>query len=159
MSITQTASTGAGPVGHVQAVRARRLLIAGLLGAHAVAVPCVLGFGIIGGRSHLASAGLGFALVVLFSTIGQLIMVRLSQSRPEIVMLGALASYLGRCALLTVAVAWVWTQPQLLATLEPGALVTATVVTVLGWLAAEILCFTRMRIPAYDVELPEGSSA
>ena len=159
MSTTQASPTGDAPVGHVQASRARRLLIAGLIGAHAVGVPIVLGFGVIGGRPELASAGLGFALVVLFSTVGQLIMVRLAESRPQILMLGALASYLGRCALLTATIAWVWTQPGLLATLEPLALVASTIATVMGWLTAEIICFSRMRIPAYDVELPEGAGA
>lgn len=135
------------------------MLIAGLIGAHAVGIPVVLGFGIVADRAELASAGLGFAFVVLFSTVGQLVMVRLAEARPQVVMLGALASYLIRCALLTVAVAWVWTQPGLLETVSPLALVAGTVATVVGWLTAEIICFSRMRIPAYDVELPEGAGA
>lgn len=159
MRTTQDTTTGAAPVGQVEAARARRLLIAGLLGAHAVGIPVALGFGIVAGRPELASAGLGFAMVVLFSTVGQLVMVRLSASRPHVVMLGALASYLIRCALLTVAVAWVWTRPDLLSTLDPLALVAATISTVVGWLTAEVICFSRMRIQAYDVELPEGAGA
>ncbi len=142
-----------------QVRRARELLIAGLVGSHMVGLACVGLYGALRGPQAMASAAVGFALVLLFSTIGQLVMVWVAVSRPQTVLFAAMASYVLRCTLLTGALAWVFTQPELLAQADRTALVVATIATVIGWLAAEIFRFARMRIPAFDVDLPGEETA
>jgi len=138
--------------------RARALLVAGLLGAHVAGLAAIGVATVAAGRPGLVSAALGFAVVVLFSTIGQLVMVRLAAAHPRVMMLGALASYLMRCSVLVVAVAVFWNTPALVEKLHPLAFAAAAIATVVGWLAAEVVRFSRMRIPAFDVALPGEST-
>lgn len=152
--MTTSAPALPGAVARAQVGRARALLVAGVIGAHVAGLTCIGIFTVIGGARGMASAAVGFALVLLFSTIGQLIMTWLAAARPQVVMLAAVASYLGRCAMLTVALGWVFSQPELLAVTDRLALVVTTAVTVIGWITAEIVRFTRMRIPAFEVDLP-----
>lgn len=156
--MTTTAPVLSSANAQTQARRARELLVAGLVGAHMVGLACIGLFGALRGQQAMASAAVGFALVLLFSTIGQLVMVRVAVSRPQTVLFAAMTSYVVRCALLTGALAWVFTQPDLVAMADRSALVIGTIATVVGWLTAEIIRFARMRIPVFDVELPGEQS-
>lgn len=142
-----------------QVRRARELLVAGLVGSHMVGLVCIGLFGAVRGPQAMGSAAVGFALVLLFSTIGQLVMVRVAVSRPQVVLFAAMASYVVRCTLLTLALGWAFTRPELMVMADRTALVVTTLATVIGWLTAEIVRFARMRIPAFDVELPEEGTA
>lgn len=159
LSMSTSAPAPLSATAQAQVRRARELLVAGLVGSHAVGLVCIGLFGALRGPQAMGSAAVGFALVVLFSTLGQLVMIRVAVSRPRVVLFAAMASYVVRCALLTLALGWVFTRPELMIMADRLALVVSTVATVIGWLTAEVVRFARMRIPVFEVDLPEESAA
>jgi putative exporter of polyketide antibiotics len=127
--------------------RAWRLLAGGAVGGViawlAAGIGCAIAFG---PNTWLVVALAGTAAVVFFAA-GQLVQVLFAEAEALQMMMAGMASYVVRVGgLAAVAVAITKLAPQLNAL----ALVVTVVAVVVGWLAAEIWVFTRLRIPAFD---------
>lgn len=150
-------TTGRGPSVHVQ--RARQLLLGGLAGGGFAAVACLLGFTFAYGTRGLASAALAAGMVLFFYTGGQLVMVLFADAGARTLLLVSLLSYSTRVVILgLVLVAYGLNQSDWPA-LAPLAMFCTIIAVVVGWLAAEIIVFSRLRITAYDSGYVDPASA
>lgn len=136
-------------------VRGRRLFLAGMAGAHALGVPCVVVFALVAGRTGLASASMGVALVLFFYGVGQWLVFRFSTGDPRTLFMVAIASFVGRSVLLGVALT-VASPLVEAARLDRTALVVSASAALVGWLACEIAVWARLRIPVFDLDHEVG---
>ena len=130
--------------------RAQRLLIGGLVGGHAVLIVAVVAFWVAQGRLAAFSAAIGGVLTIVFFTIGQAVQVMLAEASPKVVLVGALASFLARVVGLGLLLVLALEHAERLAWFAPVAFAISTIAVVVGWLAAEIWVFSRLRIPVFD---------
>lgn len=128
-------------------VRAVRLLAGGALGGGIAWLACLVGFGLGAGAASLPWVAFGGGTVVLFFALGQLVQVLTAEAETVVVMVASLVSYVVRAA--GLAAVLVLTQP-LASGPGSGALVPTMIVVVVGWLAAEIWTFSRLRVPVFD---------
>ena len=140
--------------------RARRLLAGGALGGHVALLVAVVAFGLAGGVAGAVSAALAGVLTVTFFTIGQAVQVLVADADPRTVLFASMLSYIARVgglgALLAVALA----NADRFEAMDTTAVAATTIVVVLGWLAAEIWVFPRLRIPVFDeTERPSDTTA
>lgn len=150
---TDSAARASAPSVHV--VRARKLLLGGLAGGVVASVAAVLGLGLLYGRPGLVAALLAAAMVLFFYTVGQFVMVMFADAGARTLMAVSMGSYTMRVAVLGLVLLAYNQNKQAWPALEPMAVFIATIVVVVGWLAAEILVFTRLRISVFD-ELAES---
>ncbi|MBA3021389.1 hypothetical protein [Propionicimonas sp.] len=131
--------------------RAWWLLAGGAIGGVAAWSLALVGFGATQGTVALASAALAGVTTLAFFALGQLVQVSLAEADPMISMMSAMLSYVVRVGgLVLVSLVLTKVLPDL-----NGLAVALTVIAVaLGWIAAEIWAFTRLRIPAFDP--PQG---
>jgi hypothetical protein len=139
-----------GPSIHV--VRARKLLVGGLIGGVGAAVLCLVGFGIGMGRSGLLSAALAALMVLFFYSVGQLVMVRFADAGARTLLSVAMASYTARVVVLGLLLLVYNKHADSWPALRPMAVFLTTVAVVAGWLLVEVLVFSRLRIGIYDTE-------
>ncbi|SDE19393.1 hypothetical protein SAMN04489747_2760 [Auraticoccus monumenti] len=131
--------------------RARRLLVGGMVGAHVLALPVLIGFAVADGARALVSGLFGLALVVFFHAVGQATQIRFAGSDPRTLMRASLLSYALRTALLGLAVVgWVNLPPESQARVNPMALSMVAAAAVVGWMVALVRTYSRLRIPVYD---------
>ena len=130
--------------------RAQRLLLGGAAGGHLAAFSCVVAFWLVSGASAGVSAAVAAAATLAFYIVGLAVQVAVADAPPRRILIASLLSYLARVGLLAALIAWVATQPHVLALLDPIAIVVTTIGVVLGWLAAEVWTFSRLRIPVFD---------
>ncbi|PFG67528.1 hypothetical protein B0O41_2346 [Propionibacteriaceae bacterium ES.041] len=153
-------SVGASHGGGVIAIqRARTLLFAGLLGAHAAALLAIGVSAVAMGKRGLFAALFGAALVIVFQVIGQAVQVRFAAADTRTVLAATLASFGFRVGLmLFVLYAWfnLASDPASLARVP---LVVSAALTVTGWLAAEAYALHRLRVPYFDepTQAPDSS--
>lgn len=131
-------------------IRARRLLVGGALGGHAAALIVIGIFFVTRGPAAAVSSAVTALAVLAFFGLGQLVQVWVADAAAQIVMMAALGSYIFRVGLPTIALIAVSADPQRLADMDRTAVAVTAIVVVLGWLAAEIVTFTRLRIPVFD---------
>lgn len=134
--------------------RARQLFMAGFLGAHAIALTCVVGFAIGGGTGPAATSAIAAAIAIVFFAIGQGVQIWVAERPPKVVLIAALSSYTLRVTLLGLALWAVVVQRDRYVWIDPPAAILTTVLVVHGWLAAEFWVFSKMRIPAFDTPSP-----
>ncbi len=148
-----------GPSVHV--VRARKLLLGGLVGGVVAAVCCLVGFGIGYGSRGLVTALIAAAMVLFFYAAGQMIMVFFANAGARTLMLVSLMSYTTRVIVLGLVLLSYSYNRDSWPSLVPIAMFVTTIACVAGWLAVEILVFSRLRIGAYDTEYvpPPGSTS
>lgn len=139
-----------GPSVHVQ--RARKLLLGGAVGGVAAALACLAVFGLLHGSSGVLSAAAASALVLLFYAVGQQVMVLFADAGARLLLSVALFSYTTRVLLLGLALLVYQRNADALPALEPMAVFLTTVGVVVGWLAAEVWVFSRLRVTAFDPE-------
>lgn len=137
------------------ALRARRLLAAGAAGGHAAALIVVPVLFLARGWEPGVTALVTAIGVLAFMGIGQYVQVRMADAEPRNLLLGALISYAIRVSVPTVMLIALEANPARFSFDRPSVAIT-TIVVVLGWLAAEILAFSRLRIPVFDE--PDESS-
>jgi ATP synthase protein I len=117
--------------------------VGGLVGGGVAVVAMAAAFRPDGG----VIASLGVGAVLTFFALGQLMQVLFAEAPPVLVMFVTMLSYVIRVVGLGICgwflVSW---QPQL----PTMALGIAMIITVAGWLSAEIWVFTHLRIPAFD---------
>ena len=130
--------------------RARQLMAGGALGGHIVAlfvVPLMLWLrGPAAGLSALVAA----LAVLAFMGLGQWVQVRFADAPPQRMMLAWFASYLLRVGVPGVVLFAAAANPERLAGMDRTAVAITTIAVVVGWLAAEIRVFSKLRIPVFD---------
>jgi hypothetical protein len=131
-------------------MRARRLLAGGALGGHAALVSCVVAFAIAGGVPGAVSAALAGILTVAFFTIGQAVQVLVADADPRTVLFASLVSYIARVGGLGALLALALANADRFKAMNTTAVAVTTIAVVLGWLAAEIWVFSRLRLPVFD---------
>jgi hypothetical protein len=131
-------------------MRARRLLAGGAVGGHAALVSCVVAFGIAGGVRGAVSAALAGVLTVAFFTIGQAVQVLVADADPRIVLFASMVSYIARVGGLGALLALALANADRFKAMNTTAVAVTTIAVVLGWLAAEIWVFSRLRLPVFD---------
>lgn len=135
----------------VEAQRAQKLLVAGLVGGHAAAFTVVGLFWALAGTEAAASAAIAAAVTLAFYTIALAVQVVVANARPKTVLVASLASYISRVSVLGLLLALAVSQADRWSWLDPVALVVSTIAVVLGWLGFELHAFSKLRIPAYDL--------
>ncbi|MFT4296478.1 MAG: hypothetical protein QM582_13805 [Micropruina sp.] len=130
--------------------RARQLLAGGATGGHAAALIVIGVLFFVRGPESLASSGLTALAVLAFFGIGQLVQIWVADAAPQIVLTAALGSYAFRVGLPAIALIAISSDPERLAQMDRVAVAVTAIVVVLGWLAAEIWTFSRLRIPVFD---------
>ena len=131
-------------------LRARQLLAGGALGGHAAAIIVVAVFFIARGPGSALSAALAALAVLAFFGLGQAVMVWVADADPQVFLLAGLGSYVFRVGLPALALILLARDPSRLAAMDRVAIAVSAIVVVLGWLAAEIWTFSRLRIPVFD---------
>lgn len=129
----------------IAAARARRLLAAGLFGAHLAALVCVAVFFLVDGMPGLASAAFAAALVILFSVVGRVVQIRFAGAPAKTLFVATLASF-GFRAVLMVLLLWAYLTYGNGGGLLALPLVITATATVAGWLVAELRTHARLRI-------------
>jgi hypothetical protein len=149
MSATGREAPVSGPSIHV--IRARKLLVGGLVGGIAAAVLSLVVFTVLDGTRGLASAALASAMVLFFYGVGQLVMVAFADAGARTLLAVSMASYTGRVVVLGL-VLLVYNKNADAFPLWPMAIFLTTIAVVVGWIAVEIWVFNRLRIGVYDTE-------
>jgi hypothetical protein len=139
-----------GPSIHV--VRARKLLLGGLVGGLTAAALSLVLFALLDGTRGLASAALAAAMVLFFYGVGQLVMVAFADAGARTLLAVSMASYTGRVVVLGLVLLVYNRRSDDFPELWPMAIFLTTVAVVAGWIAVEIWVFSRLRIGAYDTE-------
>lgn len=145
----------------IHVVRARKLLLGGLLGGLVATVICLVVFFLLHGTRGLLSAAGAAAIVLLFYTIGQYVMVRSADAGARTLMMVSMVSYTARAIVLGLVLLVYEDNREAWTGLVPVAVFATIIAVVVGWLAVEILVFSRLRIGVYDTEYvaPEGEHA
>ncbi len=130
--------------------RAQQLLLAGLAGGHAAALTAVGLFWALAGPQAGATAAIGAVVTLAFYTIALGVQIAVADAAPKVVMAAWFASYVVRVTLLGLGLAAILAHSERWEWLDPVALFTATIVTVMGWLGVELSVYARMRILAFD---------
>lgn len=131
-------------------LRARRLLAAGALGGHAVALIAVPAFWLTGGSAGGVSALLSALATLAFMGLGQAIQVRMADADPQRTMVAWLFSYVVRVGVPGAVLLLASADPSRLAGMDRAAVAVTTATVVMGWLANEIRTFNRLRLPVFD---------
>lgn len=147
---TRSGGSPARPSIHV--VRARKLLLGGLVGGVAAAVASMVLFTVLDGTRGLASAALAAAMVLFFYGVGQLVMVAFADAGARTLLAVSMASYTGRVVVLGLVLLIYSRRSADFPDLWPMAIFLTTIAVVAGWIAVEIWVFSRLRIGVYDTE-------
>ena len=142
---------------HVQ--RARKLLLGGAVGGLATTLLCLVGFGLGYGVPGLVSAALAAAMVLFFYGAGQYVMVLFADAGARTLLAVSMASYTTRVVLIGLVLVLYNRYYESWPTLVPMVIFVTTILVVVGWLAVEVVVFTRLRIGIYDTEYVPPSSA
>lgn len=135
-------------------LRIRAMLRGGLLGSHAAAVLCLIGFGFGYGALGFVSALLAAGLVIFFYTAGHAVQILVADSHPRVILAASVASYVGRISILGgLLLLYLRYADESRRVLPVPFGVTAAVV-VIAWLTAEVLVWKRLRIPHFDEPEP-----
>ncbi len=130
--------------------RARALFRAGGLGGVVLAVLVVLAFLFLRGPDAGLSALVAAAVTLGFLGLGQWVQVRMADAPPVTMMMAWLVSYLLRVGVPGIFLVVAMARPEYVATMDRTAVAASTVAAVVGWLAAEIRAYSRLRIPVFD---------
>lgn len=131
-------------------VRARRLLVGGVIGGHLAALLSVGAFLVARGTAAGVSAAIAGVVVLAFFTIGQAVQVMVADAPAKRVMFAALASYAIRVSLLGIVLILVLDNAERFGQMDPTAVVATTIGVVIGWLAGVFRVYSRLRFPIYD---------
>lgn len=132
------------------AVRARRLLLGGLVGGHLGALVVTAAFWLAAGPASGLSAAVAAVVTLAFSTIGQAVQVVVADADARLVLVASLGSYVLRVSVLGLLLVVVLQNAPRFTAVDPVAVVVATIVVVITWLAGEFRVYSRLRIPVFD---------
>lgn len=131
-------------------LRARRLLAGGAAGGAAALAVAVAVFGLVAAARGALSALVAGLVTLGFFAVGQGVQVLVADAAPVQVLLAALLSYLVRVIGLGVLLWFALADPARSAAIDAQAVVFTTIGVVVGWLAAQLWVFSRLRIPVFD---------
>lgn len=129
--------------------RAWRLLAGGAAGGSGVLAVTVLVFAVAGGAAGALSAAVAGLVTLAFFALGQAAQAAVADAEPAFVLMVALTSYLTRVVGLGILL-WLALSDPVRLGLQPTPVVVTTIAVVVGWLAAELWVFSRLRIPVFD---------
>lgn len=133
-------------------LRARQMLLGGLVLGHAIGIGIIgLGFA-IGGADAALTAALGFAAVVIFYSIGQALEVVASEMEPMQGLALVLISYAVRVIGIAAGLWAILDLPAIAPHIDGGWLVLSVSGTVIGWMTGVVVVASRQRVPVYDRE-------
>lgn len=146
--------SGVTPIAEVSihVIRARKLLLGGVVGGVSAAVVCLALFTVLHGAAGFASAALAAGMVLFFYVFGQLVMVRFADAGARTLLVVSMASYTARIVLLGLLLLLYEQNQEAWPTLVPMDVFVTTIAVVLGWLTVEIYVFSRLRIGHFDTE-------
>ena len=130
--------------------RAQQLLVGGAAGGHLALLLAVLGFAVARGLPAALSAAVAGIVTIAFFTIGQAVQVLVADAPARRVLIASLASYGLRVSVLGGLLMLALANAAQIAWLDPIAVAVSTIAVVVGWLAAELWTYSRLRIPIYD---------
>jgi len=130
--------------------RAQQLLVGGAAGGHLALLLAVLGFAVARGLPAALSAAVAGIVTIAFFTIGQAVQVLVADAPARRVLIASLASYGLRVSVLGGLLMLALANSARIAWLDPIAVAVSTIAVVVGWLAAELWTYSRLRIPIYD---------
>jgi hypothetical protein len=136
----------------IHVIRARKLLLGGLLGGLIGTVACLIIFGSVAGSRGALSAALGSGLVLFFYTVGQFVMVIFADAGARTLMTVSMASYTGRVVVLGLVLLSYSNNRESWPDLLPLGVFVSAIAVVVGWLTVEVFVFSRLRIGVYDTE-------
>ncbi|MEW1956210.1 hypothetical protein [Kineococcus sp. NPDC059986] len=128
----------------------RVLLRRSLTVGAAVAVVCLVVAALMAGVDGLLSALIGSAMVLVFFGARLVVMRRTARSNPQLVLVAALGVYtvkivlLGVAMILLMGVSWI----------NGPALGLSVIACAVGWLAAEMHAFVKLRVPVFGASAP-----
>lgn len=128
----------------------RVLLRRSLTVGAALAAVCVVVAAVLAGVDGLLSALIGSAMVLVFFGARLVVMRRTARSNPQLVLVAALGVYtvkivlLGVAMILLMGVSWI----------DGPALGLSVIVCAVGWLAAEMRAFVKLRVPVFGAAAP-----
>ncbi|WP_461367488.1 hypothetical protein [Candidatus Darwinibacter acetoxidans] len=131
-------------------MRARQLMVGGIIGGHVAAVAVIAVSWLVGGPEHAVSAAFAAVLVLVFNMVGHAVQVMVSDADPKVALVAALVSYVARVTVMGMVLAVVLFNADKFEWLQPVAVVWGVFVVLFGWLATELWVFSRLRIPVYD---------
>ncbi len=129
--------------------RAWRLLRGGLIGLVAAAVPAAAICWLVAARAGLLTAMAAAGVVLAFFALGQALQLAVADASPRVALFVALTSYLLRIVLLGFLLSAGLSGPAPNG-LHAGCLLGSTLAATIGWIAGEVIAFTRLRIPVFD---------
>ncbi len=135
------------------------MMVGGLVLAHAVGIG-VIGLSLaLGGASGVLGAALGFAVVVIFFSIGQAIEIIACELDPVRGMGIVLVSYAVRVIGIGAGMWFLVNHPAVEPHLDRGWLMVGVSATTFAWIAGVLIVASRQRVPIYDAEYiaPTGS--
>lgn len=130
----------------------RVLLRRSLTVGAAVAVVCVVVAAVIAGLDAFLSALVGSVMVLVFFGARLVVMRRTARSNPQLVLVAALGVYtvkivlLGVAMILLMGVSWI----------VGPALGLSVIACAVGWLAAEMRAFVKLRVPVFGAAAPRN---
>ncbi|RRD47883.1 hypothetical protein [Tessaracoccus sp. OH4464_COT-324] len=133
-------------------LRARQMMLGGLIAGHVVGAIVSLGAYLFGGADGLLTALLGFASVVVFYSVGQWLEVIATELEPMQGLGLVLVSYAVRVVGIAAALWALLSLEQVAPHVVDGWLVASVVATVLAWVTGVVVVASRQRVPIYDVE-------
>jgi len=96
-------------------------------------------------------------MVLFFYVIGQLVMVMFADAGARTLLVVSMTSYTGRVVVLGLVLLLYSRYSASWPTLLPMVIFFTTIAVVAGWLLAEVLVFSRLRIGHYDTEYVPSS--
>lgn len=148
--LDQAEAPAARPSVHV--LRARKLLLGGAVGGVAASLVCLVVFGLVWGVPGLLSAAFAAAMVLFFYGVGQYVMVLFADAGARTLLTVSMVSYTTRVVALGLVLVIYDNNADAWTFLRSTAVFVTVVAVVAGWLAVEVLVFSRLRINAYDTE-------
>ncbi|MGV8847171.1 hypothetical protein [Tessaracoccus sp.] len=142
------------PAGKISgaALRAREMMVGGLVLAHIVGL-CLLGVALAtAGGPGVLSVAVGFAAVVIFFSIGQAIEIVACELDPVQGMGLALSSYAVRVIGIGAGMWFLLGHPAVKPHIQPGWLLLGVTGTVIAWITGVVVVASRQRVPIYDHE-------
>ena len=132
--------------------RAKEMMLGGLIVGHVVGLT-IIGLALaLGGGGAALTAALGFAAVVIFYSIGQMLEVVASELEPMQGMGVVLVSYAVRVIGIAAGLWFILSHPAVAPHVSDGWLVLSVAGTVIAWVTGVVFVASRQRVPVFDTE-------
>lgn len=132
--------------------RAKEMMMGGLVAGHVVGIT-IIGLALaLGGAGAALTAALGFAAVVIFYAIGQMLEVVASELEPTQGLGLVLVSYAVRVIGIAAGLWFILGHPSVAPHVSDGWLVLSVAGTVIAWVSGVVFVASRQHVPVFDTE-------